>query len=102
MSAYLAAALALGALAGYLAGRGRPCVRLIDWAADQLTERPAWSPRFCAAAPIALVATALVWLVHPRRSRANCQAHQAAKRRYREPVPQYDPGWAARRNGPET
>ncbi|MFE7928348.1 hypothetical protein ACFU6S_06340 [Streptomyces sp. NPDC057456] len=96
--------LALAWLGGYGTARARLGGRLVDWADDQLTERPAWVPRFWAAAPVALVATALLWLAHPRRSRASYRAHQAAKRRHLEPVPvpQYDPEWTTRRGGPQT
>lgn len=87
--------------AGYLTGRLRLEDHLVDWADDQLSTRPGRSPRFWLAVPIALVAVAVLWLVHPRRTLANFRDNKARRRRHREPVPvpQYDPGWADRRGG---
>jgi hypothetical protein len=97
-------AFALLWLGGYLTGRARPVAWLVDWADDQLTQRPIRSPRFWIAVPIALLAVGALWATHPRRTLANYRANKERLRRRRgpAPVPQYDPGWAARRGGPTT
>lgn len=97
----LVLALAVTWLGGYAAGRTRPGDRLVDWADDQLTTRPGRSPRFWIAVPIALVAVAALWLVHPRRTLDTYRANKRAKARRSPPVavPRYDPGWADRRGG---
>lgn len=99
MTALVAAAV-LCAAAGYLAGRLRPGNRLVDWADDQITERPARSPRFWLAVPLVLLAVAALWTVHPRRTLATYQDNKA-RRRHRHPAPTYDPGRAARHGGPQ-
>lgn len=103
MTGLIAALLAVGA-AGYMAGRLRPGVRLIDWADDQITERPARSPRYWLAVPIALVAVAALWTLHPRRTLANYRANRQALAARRSPpvAVRYDPEWSARRGGPNT
>ncbi|MGX1513974.1 hypothetical protein [Streptomyces collinus] len=104
MKPALALALAACAAAGYVTGRLRLEDRLVDWADDQLTERPARSPRYWLAVPIVLAAVAALWTIHPRRTRANYRANKAARDRRSAPVavPRYDPEWAARRGGPST
>ncbi|XVV35026.1 hypothetical protein ACQPXT_13660 [Streptomyces sp. CA-100214] len=94
-----AVAAATGAAAAYLVGRFRPGDRLVDWADEQLTQRPGRSPRFWFAVPIALVAVAALWAVHPRRTLATYRDNKARMRRHRAPVPapQYDPAWASHR-----
>jgi hypothetical protein len=98
----LVAALVLCWLAGYLTGRLRLEDRLVDWADGQLTQRPSRSPRFWLAVPIALIAVAALRTVHPRRTLATYRDNKARRRREPVPVPQYDPGWAARRGDPTT
>ncbi|GHA94186.1 hypothetical protein [Streptomyces chryseus] len=88
-------ALAAAVLTGYAAGRARPWPRLIDWAQDQVTQRPARSPRFWLAAPVLLAGLAVLWTCHPRRSAANVRSwHQD---RTPPSTPRRDPDWAARR-----
>jgi heme exporter protein D len=101
----LVVAFVLCWLAGYLTGRLRLEDRLVDWADDQLVTRPGRSPRFWLAVPIALVAVAALWTVHPRRTLANYRANKQARTARRSAavaLPQYDPGWADRRGGPTT
>jgi hypothetical protein len=79
---------------GYLVGRARPGPRLLGWAEDAAA--PGWrTPRFWAAAPVILLALAWVWMVHPRRTLANRRSWRRS--RGADPVPRYDPEWAARR-----
>ncbi|MBT2492347.1 hypothetical protein J7E96_28325 [Streptomyces sp. ISL-96] len=88
-------ALAAAVLTGYAAGRARPWQRLIDWAQDQVTQRPTRSLGFWLAVPVLLVGLAVLWTCHPRRSAANVRSW----RQDRTPpaVPRLDPDWAARR-----
>ena len=89
---WLAAAVALAV--GYVLGRARLGIRIVNWAEDAAT--PGWRTwRFWPAAPVVLAAIACVWIVHPRRSLANVRSWRRATGP--DPVPQYDPEWAAKR-----
>jgi hypothetical protein len=85
-------------LAGYVAGRLRLGVRLVDWAEDQVSRRPWWHPLFPAAVLAVLAAVALAWICHPRRTAANRRSWNAEDT-LTTPVPTYEPNWAARRTG---
>jgi hypothetical protein len=88
---YVAAALAVGCALG----RAR-LDAIVSWAEDWTT--PGWKHwRFWPAMPVAVVALALMWLVHPRRALANVRSWRAGERLH--PAPQRDPEWAAKRTG---
>ncbi|MFF5045620.1 hypothetical protein [[Kitasatospora] papulosa] len=73
----LLAVVAAAGTAGYTVGRTRPGPWLVDWAEDQITLRPARSPRYWVAVPLILCAAAAYWTLHPRRSAANVRAARA-------------------------
>lgn len=87
------ALIALALIVGFVLGRARPG-RIVDWVEDWTT--PGWRTwRFWPAAPFAVVCLAVVWVVHPRRTRANVRSWRAGERLHS--APQIDPDWAAKR-----
>jgi hypothetical protein len=98
----IAAAVAVGSLAGYAVGRYQPARRASDWAHwnkyDQSIHRH--SARWWATW-VVLSADNIGWLIaHPRKG------WKAWKRRNdppppRDPAPQIDPDWAAKRRAAE-
>jgi hypothetical protein len=88
---YAAALLA----AGFALGRAR-LDPLVSWAEDWTS--PGWRTwRFWPALPVAVAVLALVWIVHPRHTLANVRSWRAGERLH--PAPEYDPAWAAKRDG---
>ncbi|MFE3378785.1 hypothetical protein [Streptomyces anulatus] len=68
--------VALSAIAWYCAGRYRPGTAVLRWAETQIAFRSSWSPRYWAAAPLALAAVAGAWIIHPRRTAENARAYR--------------------------
>jgi uncharacterized BrkB/YihY/UPF0761 family membrane protein len=86
--------LIVAALAvGFALGRVR-LAPILDWAEDWTA--PGWRTwRFWPAAPVAVLALAWVWTVHPRRTLANVRAWRRPASR--GPALTFDPDWATKR-----
>ncbi|WNI19214.1 hypothetical protein [Actinacidiphila sp. ITFR-21] len=94
MTAAISATLA--AVAAYWAGRVRLGRRLLEWAEDR--NEGSHGPGWWAAQGVGLAAVAWMITVHPRRSAANRRSWQEACNARRSPAPQFDSGWAAKRD----
>jgi hypothetical protein len=92
----LAATLTAAVAVGYAAGRVRPGQRLVRWAERQ-TQRPGLHPQFLLAVPVLVLALALMWIFHPRRTISNRHSW-SAEDTLTTPVPTYNPRWADHRN----
>lgn len=90
----IATALAVG----YLLGRCRPGPHLLDWAMGRANGSHA--PGWWLAQTVLAARLAYIWTVHPRRTLANVRSWRQAERR--EPAPQIDPHWPAKRRATDT